>query len=119
MKPSIILAAIAAVALSGCMSDAQWKDTRIMHAQYMQQTRTFNSFHAEGSNMTFTISGANKIEMSAPLNPLTTIPQYPDFAKDVLDGAKTVAGYAALGYIGGKAVSRLAEPTVVNTTVAP
>lgn len=104
MIRSIMLMATCAIALTGCMSDKQWSDTQKMHASYMAQTRTFQSFEATGSNMTFTINGANKISMSAPLNPLTTIPAYPEFTRDVVDGVKTVAGYAAMGYIGAKVV---------------
>jgi hypothetical protein len=103
MKIAMLIAAMAAM-LAGCISEKQWADTGKMHAVYMQQQRTFNSFEAVGSNMTFTVTGADRIAMSAPLNPLTTIPQYPEFAREVADAVKTVAGYGVAGYLGGKMV---------------
>ncbi len=113
-----VLAVLAAPFLSGCMSDKQWADTRLMHQAYMQQQRTFESFDAEGTNMTFSISGATRIRMSAPLNPLTTIPQAPDVLKDVISGATTIAAHGALGYVGSKAVSGLSQPSVVQAPAA-
>ena len=113
----VVLAIVAC--LTGCMSDKQWSDTAKMHAVYMGQQRTFQSFEAVGSNMTFSVTGANRISMSAPLNPLTTIPAYPEFTRDVVDGVKTVAGYAAMGYIGSKVVDGWAGSQATAPAVAP
>jgi hypothetical protein len=99
----ILIAAVAAM-LAGCMSDKQWADTQKMHKSYMEQERTYNALLIEGTNLTFTVKGANKIQMSAPLNPLTTIPQYPELAREVADAVKTVAGYGTAAYVGGKIV---------------
>ena len=107
---------IICLALCGCMSDKQWEDTGKMHAVYMGQQRQFKPIELVGENMTITVTGVNRLTTEAPLNPLTTIPQYPDFAKDVLDGTKTIAGYTALGYIGGKAVDGLSVKDTVATT---
>ena len=115
MKIPICFGIAMLLSLTGCMSDQQWTDTRLMHKEYMNQQRSFRSVEIIGNNMSITLTGVTSIKTEAPLNPLTTIPQYPEFAKDVLDGAKTVAGYAALGYIGGKAVDGLASPVAVTT----
>jgi hypothetical protein len=110
------LCAPALALLAGCMSDKQWEDTRIMHSNYMAQARTYDAVAARGTNMTITITGAYELVLQAPLNPLTTIPQAPDVLHDAIDGVKTVAGYAALGYVGAKAVDGLgdAKTTVIN-----
>lgn len=106
------LALLALLAFSGCMSDKQWSDTAAMHANYMAQQRTMKSVSAQfvPTGGRVTLEGVTSLTLEAPLNPLTTIPQYPEFAREVVQGVQTVAGYAALGYIGAKAVDNMAAP---------
>jgi len=116
------LAATAMILATGCMSDKQWEDTAKMHARYMAQARTYKAVSLTGTNMTITLTGVTSMELEAPLNPLTVIPQAPEVVKDIVDGvvrAGTVAGATYVGHdLATRSVGSTSYSTVNNNAAA-
>lgn len=118
-KLMIVASAAVALALTGCKSDAQWAETTSAYKAFVNQTRTFKSFEAAGSNMTFTISGASSISMSAPLNPMSAIPEDPGTVREIVDGAVRLGAIGAAAYGLHEAFDGRGNTTVNNTAPAP
>ncbi|MCX7009785.1 MAG: hypothetical protein NTY53_21510, partial [Kiritimatiellaeota bacterium] len=78
---SLSLCGLAALSLTGCATQNSVKlaqEARIAYEAFLKQPRDFQPLAIHGSNMTFTVNGANSIVMSAPLNPLEVMPRDPD-----------------------------------------
>jgi hypothetical protein len=52
-----------------------------------------------GSNVSWTITGASRIAFYAPIPPKQMLPRDPTWIDSIMDGVKTVAPWAAVGYL--------------------
>jgi hypothetical protein len=111
---SLSLCGLAALSLTGCATQNSVKmaqEARLAYEAFLKQPRDFQPLAIHGSNMTFTVNGANSIVMSAPLNPLEVMPRDPDAVGRIADAAKnTVLGAAGIYTLGKVATT----PTVVT-----
>jgi hypothetical protein len=119
--PLVRIVAVTAIslAMSGCKSDAQWAKTTSAYKAFVNQQRTFKSFEAAGQNMTFTISGATNISMSAPLNPMSAIPEDPGTVREIVDGAVRIGAIGAAAYGLHEAFDSTGDTTINNAAATP
>ena len=87
---------------------------------YYNQPNTAETMVLEGPNLTWTIQGATKITMTAPIPPKSVYPRDQGTLQTLLSGGADIAKtavYGVLGYQGIKAMQAVAttEPTVVTT----
>lgn len=119
MKKLVFSVLAILVLASGCVSDTQWNKTHESYAKYVEKVeQTFKPICFKGTNVTFTVSGATEIAVTVPLNKIDAPPVPYDPAKDVVDAVKTVAGYGAAAYLGGKAIDKIESVKTVKTTTA-
>ena len=111
---ALSLCGFATLSLSGCATQNGVKlahEARLAYEAFQKQPRDFQPLAIHGSNLTFSITGATSIVMSAPLNPLEAMPRDPDALGRIADAAKnTVLGAAGIYTLGKVATT----PTVVN-----
>ena len=119
--------------VSGCATEnsvKMAKEARLAYQSFLAQPRTFSSLELAGSNMEFRVSGASRIVMQAPLNPLEVMPRDPDAVGRIADAAKnTVLGAACIATLGKVATQgptivtqpapTIVRPEVVNPVIVP
>jgi hypothetical protein len=86
-------------------------------ANYYAQPNNATYMEFEGSNVTFSITGASKLTFSGPIPTKSIYPREEGTLKTVVDGVTDITKTAALGVFGVQAVKavRAQQPTVVTT----
>ncbi len=119
--PMVQVVAVAALMLchtTGCVSDQQWEDSMKSYDKYVGNVeQTYKPIQLVGTNMTFTVTGASSICVTAPLNKIDK-PSVPyDAAKDGIKAVEKIAGFTAAAWVVGKAIDG-SDSTVTsqNTT---
>ena len=111
---TLSLCGFATLSPSGCATQNgvnMAQEARLAYEAFLKQPRDFQPMAIHGSNMTFSVTGAHSIVMSAPLNPLEVMPRDPDAIGRIADAAKnTVLGAAGIYTLGKVATT----PTVVT-----
>ena len=124
---ALCLMLLAAGLLSGGCATANGVKTaeqaRKAYESFIGQRRTYEAFAIEGSNVTFSITGANRIVMQAPHEPLHAMPQDPDTAMRLFDAAKnTILGGLGIYTMGkiatqGPTIVQQPDPVIVSPEV--
>ncbi len=117
-KIGLVLVGLAALALTGCATSNGAKvaeETRRAYESFVNQPRTYEALAIDGTNLTFTITGATRIAMTAPHTPLSAIPQDPDTAMRLVDALKnTVLGGLGIYTLGRIATQEAPAPVIVE-----
>jgi len=73
----------------------------------------------EGSNVTFSVTGASKLVFSGPIPTKSVYPREEGALQKVVTGATDLAKVAGLTYVGAKLATapKTVEPTVVHADV--
>ena len=107
------IAPLLALALSGCASTNVRHQARMQaYEAYLQQGRSYHAVSLQGSNMTISITGADRLTLDAPHQPLAPMQAQPGAWQAIGDAAKTIAPWAALG--AGLYYNQPRAPTVVQ-----
>lgn len=93
-----IAAACAALFATGCVSEHKIKASAGWAEKYYSQPNTAEIINAEGTNITWTITGCNKLVFSAPVPPKSIIPRDPTWTESFFDFAKTAMPYLFMGW---------------------
>jgi len=99
---------------TGCatMNTDQGKNAvEIAKAKYNQEP-SFDTVAIEGTNVSFTITGATKIAFKSYRPPISVIPE-PSIMDKICDAAKWVAGF----YFGSEMLKSVSAKTVVNPEI--
>jgi hypothetical protein len=81
---------------------------------YYQQPNNATYMEFEGSNVTFSITGASKLVFSGPIPTKSVYPREEGALQKVVAGVTDLAKVAGLTYVGGKLAT---SPRTVETTV--
>lgn len=116
LSVSIIFAA----SLVGCSSVSPNTWAKDFYAQ----ANTAEILHLEGTNISITVSGASLIVLSTPVAPKTMIPRDPSVWEHIIDGAKTVAPWGVMAYLGANGSytptpTTIKGATTINVPAAP
>ena len=97
-----VLKIIAAVAIIAAASGCATKPVSVNDwaADYYKQANTAEILHVEGTNISFTMSGATKLVLSTPTLPKQMMPRDVTWMDSLMDGVKTIAPWVAVGYLG-------------------
>lgn len=84
---------------------------------YYQQPNSATYMEFEGSNVTFSITGASKLLFSGPIPTKSIYPREEGSLKTVVEGVTDIAKTAAMGIVGVQAFKavKAQQPTVVTT----
>jgi hypothetical protein len=93
---------------AGCVSDAQQAKYLESHDTYAAAVeQTYDPVCFEGTNLSFSVTGATRVRFTAPLNKIDA-PQAPyDAGRDMVGLAKSAAQLGVFGYLGGKAIGKI------------
>ena len=87
--------------------------------KYYEQPNVAEVFHIEGTNVTWSVTGATSITMSTPLPTKNVIPQNPGWIAALGDAAKSIAPYFLLGWMFGGGHAGATTSTVNNNYASP
>ncbi len=130
MKKFAVLAAVAAVMLgAGCASDqaqqAKYKAQADAYRAHASQARAVNVIEVTGDNVAWSITGATRIAISQPVDPLSQMDREPtggEVAVDIIEAIAPIAPYAAMVGIAANTKSqttRESRSTYVEKLVEP
>jgi len=124
MRATMMIAAVAAAGLAcgGCGSllpSTKPVNVNTWMEDYYGQKRNTETMIIEGTNVEFSIKGATKIVMAAPVQPISIIPREPGVLDSIGNLFGQVVPWVAGAYIGGKLADRPAtvQPAVVEQQV--
>ena len=124
-KPAVMVMALITVGMllftSGCATTAN--DVAVAKiaagtaSDYYAQPNSATYMEFEGSNVTFSISGASKLVFSGPIPAKSIYPREEGALKTVVEGAQDIVKTATLGMVGVQAFKavKAQKPTVVTT----
>jgi len=115
---AITVMGIIALAGSGCSTGRGDRMLKAYEA-FQRQPRTYKAVSLQNVDA-ISLYGSNMVvEMEAPLNPLSAMPQEPDAIRAIMDGTGRIVGYGVVGYLGRYALQapRTVSPTVVQPQV--
>jgi hypothetical protein len=86
-------------------------------SNYYSQPNSATYMEFEGSNVTFSVTGASKLVFSGPIPTKSIYPREEGALKTVIEGVTDVAKTAAMGIVGVQAFKavKAQKPTVVTT----
>ena len=119
--PMVILGCLMLLFTSGCATTANdvamAKIAAGTASDYYAQPNSATYMEFEGSNVTFSISGASKLVFSGPIPAKSIYPREEGALKTVVEGAQDIVKTATLGMVGVQAFKavKAQKPTVVTT----
>lgn len=106
MKKLITIAAVlslvaTATLQTGCTTagSAAVSDARKLGEAYYKQPNVAEFLRIEGTNLSFTVSGASLVSLGAPVPPKQIIPREESWVHSTADVLKTVAPWIFMGYL--------------------
>lgn len=119
-------AAIAACALvcAGCLSAPGGAADAAASGmtKYYDQDNSAEILHVEGTNVCISLTGATKLVLSTPVPPKNMMPRDPSWLDSLMDGAKSIAPWAVVGYLGAHGsytpTPSIRGSTTINTAPA-
>jgi len=119
--PMVVLGCLMLLFTSGCATTANdvamAKIAAGTASDYYAQPNSATYMEFEGSNVTFSISGASKLVFSGPIPAKSIYPREEGALKTVVEGAQDIVKTATLGMVGVQAFKavKAQKPTVVTT----
>ncbi|HPS07327.1 MAG TPA: hypothetical protein PLG22_07330 [Kiritimatiellia bacterium] len=100
MKKVTMMIAAACLALAGCKTakDAAGSFEELGKAYY-SQTNCSEILRVEGTNLTFTVTGATLLSLATPVPPKQIMPRETSWYDATADILKTIAPWVFMGYM--------------------
>lgn len=111
---AVAVLSVLVVLMSGCATmntDQGANAVKVAEAKYQQDT-SFDTIAIEGTNVSFSITGATKIAFRSYRPPISIVPE-PSVMDRICDMAKWLGGF----YIGGEVLKSVSAKTVVDPTI--